>query len=210
MGDLFSSCPPPKLNSAPSRSPKRHWPALHAACTGPPPAATVPMARLYPPKIGMRGSTQIEVSPSTREPGGRAALGSQGTHPEQSRTAGSVLEQQQQCTATALGQICSWVWLAGPRRIKENSQIKTPHEHGQEGDGRLPRANAGCTVTGRDQVNKRCAGCHAVCYFGRRCQKQHWSAHGGNHRAYCKPAPKPAASSRGSVPSSGGCQPCRW
>ena len=56
----------------------------------------------------------------------------------------------------------------------------------------FPCANAGCPVRGRDKVNKRCAGCGAVWYCGRRCQKQHWDARGGNHRGHCKAAPKPA------------------
>ena len=69
----------------------------------------------------------------------------------------------------------------------------------------FPCANAGCPVRGRDKVNKRCAGCGAVWYCGRRCQKQHWDARGGNHKGHCKPAPpKPeeavrSASSRASV-----------
>ena len=42
-------------------------------------------------------------------------------------------------------------------------------------------ANARCPVTGRDKVNQRCAGCGAVWYCGRRCQKQHWRQSGGNH-----------------------------
>ena len=57
----------------------------------------------------------------------------------------------------------------------------------------FPCANAACPVTGRDNVNQRCAGCRAVWYCGRRCQKRHWSSNGGNHRAHCKPAPEEAA-----------------
>ena len=49
--------------------------------------------------------------------------------------------------------------------------------------GDFPCANVGCKVTGRDKVNQRCAGCGAVWYCGRRCQKRHWRQSGGNHKS---------------------------
>ena len=66
----------------------------------------------------------------------------------------------------------------------------------------FPCANAGCRVTGRDQVNQQCARCGAVWYCGRRCQKRHWSSNGGNHRAHCQPAPKPVEGAAASAPAS--------
>ena len=65
----------------------------------------------------------------------------------------------------------------------------------------FPCANARCPVTGRDKVNQRCAGCGAVWYCGRRCQKRHWSSNGGNHRAHCKP-PKPEEPASAAAPAS--------
>jgi len=51
--------------------------------------------------------------------------------------------------------------------------------------------NLDCNVTGRDKVDKVCAACRAVRYCCRKCQGQHWSSRGGNHRAHCTPPPKP-------------------
>ena len=61
-------------------------------------------------------------------------------------------------------------------------------------EGGIRCGNLDCGVTGRDKVNQVCAACRAVRYCSRKCQRQHWSSRGGNHRAHCQPPPKPEAS----------------
>merc|ERR1712086_659605 len=63
------------------------------------------------------------------------------------------------------------------------------------------RGNLDCGVTGRDMVNQMCAACRAVRYCSRKCQKQHWSSRGGNHRAHCQPPPKPDGAAASGPPS---------
>ena len=51
--------------------------------------------------------------------------------------------------------------------------------------------NLDCDVAGRDKVDKKCARCLAVRYCSEKCQRQHWRRSGGNHRAHCRPPPRP-------------------
>ena len=77
-------------------------------------------------------------------------------------------------------------------------------------EGAFRCGNRDCNVTGRDKVNQVCAACRAVRYCGRKCQGQHWSSRGGNHRAHCKPAPKPnGAPAAASGPASASPRPPR-
>ena len=52
-------------------------------------------------------------------------------------------------------------------------------------------ANVSCNVVGWDTVNKCCSRCGGAWHCSPECLKQRWRLNGGNHRAHCKPAPKP-------------------
>ena len=67
--------------------------------------------------------------------------------------------------------------------------------------GGIRCGNLDCGVTGRDKVNQLCAACRAVRYCSRKCQGQHWSSRGGNHRAHCQPPPKPGGAAASGPPS---------
>ena len=85
--------------------------------------------------------------------------------------------------------------LAPPYNVSISAQAKMNRKKKAAAEGDFHCGNLDCGVTGRDKVNQVCAACRAVRYCSRKCQKQHWSSRGGNHRAHCQPPPDGAAAS---------------